>query len=152
MNVAVPPNDAPLLDVRQLSVGFPHSGGIATALRAISFTLARSEVLGIVGETGAGKSVLARSIIGLLPGGGQITGGDVVFAGRSLLSMPEHHYRQLRGGRISLIGTNAKALLDPVTPIGRQIARVAQAHQGGSRQAAHNEAVALLRSVGIDQP
>lgn len=143
--------DATLLDVRQLSVGFAAAGGVETALHALSFTLARSEVLGIVGETGAGKSVLARSIIGLLPGSGRVTGGDVVFAGQSLSAMPERQYRRLRGGRISLIGTNAKALLDPVTPVGRQIARVIRAHLGGSRSAAQQGAVALLRSVGIDQ-
>jgi peptide/nickel transport system ATP-binding protein len=148
----VPPQDAPLLDVRQLSVSFAGVGGNETALHDITFTLARSEVLGIVGETGAGKSVLARSIIGLLPGRGRITGGDVVFAGRSLSTMPERQYRRLRGGRISLIGTNPKALLDPVTPIGRQIARVIRAHLGGSRRAARQGAVALLRSVGIDRP
>jgi peptide/nickel transport system ATP-binding protein len=152
MNDSAPPAGVPLLDVRQLSVGFHGPGGIATALHEISFTLARSEVLGIVGETGAGKSVLARSIIGLLPGSGRITNGDVVFAGRSLSAIPERQYQQLRGGRISLIGTNAKALLDPVTAIGRQIARVTQAHLGGSRRAARHEAVELLRSIGIDRP
>jgi peptide/nickel transport system ATP-binding protein len=146
-----PPPNTPLLDVRQLSVGFPGLGGNETALHDISFTLARSEVLGIVGETGAGKSVLARSIIGLLPGRGRITGGDVVFAGLSLSAMPERQYRRLRGGRISLIGTNPKALLDPVTPIGRQIARVIRAHLGGSRRATRQGAVALLRGVGIDR-
>ncbi len=75
-----------------------------------------------------------------------------MFAGRPLSTMPEHQYRQLRGGRISLIGTNAKALLDPVTPIGRQIARVVRAHLGRSQRAAQQEAVALLRSVGINRP
>jgi ABC-type glutathione transport system ATPase component len=152
MNVSAPPGNVPLLDVRQLSVAFSGPGGIAIALEAISFTLARSEVLGIVGETGAGKSVLARSIIGLLPGTGRITGGDVMFKGRSLLAMPERQYRRLRGGRISLIGTNAKALLDPVTPIGRQIGSIISAHLGGSRRAAQQKAVELLRSVGIRQP
>jgi peptide/nickel transport system ATP-binding protein len=152
MNVSASPGDVPLLDVRQLTVGFSGPDGITTALKGISFTLARSEVLGIVGETGAGKSVLARSIIGLPPGSGWITSGEVMFAGRSLLAMPEHQYRRLRGCRISLIGTNAKALLDPVTPIGRQIARIIRAHLGGSRRAAQHRAVELLRSVGIGQP
>ena len=142
----------PLLDVRDLSVGFAGSGDAADVLQAISFTLGRSEVLGLVGETGAGKSVLARSIIGLLPGAGRITGGEVLFDGRQLRTMPERHYRRLRGGCISLIGTNAKALLDPVAPVGRQIARVVRAHLGGSRRAAARAAVGLLRSVGIDQP
>lgn len=152
MKISALPGDVPLLDVRQLSVGFSGPGGMTTALNAISFTLARSEVLGIVGETGAGKSVLARSIIGLLPDSGRISGGDVMFAGESLVAIPERQYRRLRGRKISLIGTNAKALLDPVTPIGRQIARIVRAHLGGSRQAAQQKAVALLRSVGIGQP
>jgi peptide/nickel transport system ATP-binding protein len=146
------PGDVPLLHVQGLTVGFPTLGGTATALDGVSFTLVRSEVLGIVGETGAGKSVLARSIIGLLPGRGRIISGDVMFAGESLLAIPERQYRRLRGRKISLIGTNAKALLDPVTPIGCQIARIVRAHLDGSRQAARQKAVALLRSVGIAQP
>ena len=145
------PPETPLLDVRQLSVGFVTASGIGTALHTLSFTLARSEVLGIVGETGAGKSVLARSIIDLLPGNGRVTGGDVVFAGHALAAMPERQYRRLRGGRIFLIGTNAKALLDAVTPVGRQIARVIRTHLRVSRQAAQQGAVALLRSVGMEQ-
>jgi ABC-type glutathione transport system ATPase component len=152
MTVSGPPDDAPLLQVHQLSVGFSGPSGIAAALNAISFTLASREVLGIVGETGAGKSILARSIIGLLPGSGRITSGDVMFAGRSLLTMPESQYRRMRGGRISLIGTNAKALLDPVTPIGRQIVRIIRTHVPGSGRTAAHKAVELLRSVGIGEP
>jgi peptide/nickel transport system ATP-binding protein len=140
-----------LLEVRNLSVGFPGPDGAQIALADINFTLARSEILGLVGETGAGKSVLARSIIGLLPGRGRILGGDIEFAGRPLSALSERQYRRLRGGRISLIGTNPKALLDPVTPIGHQIARVIREHLGGSRRAARQGAVELLRSVGIDR-
>ncbi len=156
MNTSVPrpdvsPTDAPLLDVRNLSVGFPGSDGAEIAVSGINFTLARSEILGLVGETGAGKSILARSIIGLLPGRGRILGGDIEFAGRPLSALSERQYRRVRGGRISLIGTNPKALLDPVTPIGRQIARVIRAHLGGSRRAARQGAVELLRGVGIDR-
>jgi peptide/nickel transport system ATP-binding protein len=147
-----PQGDVPLLDVQQLSVGFSGSRGTDTVLNAINLTLSRGEVLGIVGETGAGKSILARSIIGLLPASGRITRGDVRFAGRSLLTLPEREYRRLRGGRISLIGTNAKALLDPVTPIGRQIVRIIRAHLPVSTRAAKQKAVELLRSVGIGEP
>jgi len=152
MNLSASPDDVPLLDVQGLTVSFSRPNGTATALDGVTFTLARSEVLGIVGETGAGKSVLARSIIGLLPGRGRISNGDVIFAGDSLVAIPERQHRRLRGRKISLIGTNAKALLDPVTPIGRQIARIVRAHLGGSRQAAQQKTVALLRSVGIGQP
>jgi len=143
---------ASLLDVRELSVGFPTAHGEADVLHAISFSLGPNEVLGLVGETGAGKSLLARSIIGVLPGQARITGGEVSFAGQPLSTLPEQQYRRLRGGRISLIGTNAKALLDPVTPVGRQIARVIRAHSGCTRAAARHGAVALLRDVGITNP
>lgn len=139
----------PVLQVADLTVGF---GGDAPALQGISFDLNRSEVLGIVGETGAGKSLLARAIIGVLPGTGRITQGRISFNGRSLATLSESEHRRMRGGKISLIGTNAKALLDPVTPVGRQIVRVMRAHLGISRREARSEAVEILRSVGITDP
>jgi ABC-type glutathione transport system ATPase component len=137
-----------LLEVDKLTVAF----GDTTVLNDVSFTLRRDEVLGIVGETGAGKSVLARALIDLLPEGGRIVSGDVALDGASILSMNPKRKRELRGGQIALIGTNAKALLDPVEKVGAQVARVLRAHQGGSRAATWKAAVDLFAKVGIVDP
>ena len=100
----------PLLEARNLSVTF----GEQTVLHSVNLQLGPDEVLGIVGETGAGKSVLARALIGLLPGKGQVSGGTVQVAGRDLSQMSAEELRKLRGGQVSLIGTDAKSLLDQV--------------------------------------
>jgi peptide/nickel transport system ATP-binding protein len=137
-----------LLDVDRLTVAF----GGRTVLSDVSFTLRRDEVLGIVGETGAGKSVLARALIDLLPEGGRIVSGDVRLDGASVPSMTPKRKRELRGGQIALIGTNAKALLDPVETVGSQVARVLRAHRGGSRSDTWKAAVDLFAKVGIVDP
>lgn len=142
------PATGALLAVEDLSVCF-GAGDPRPVLRNISFQLLGNEILGIVGETGAGKSVLAQALVGLLPGDGRITGGCVRFGGRTLAEMTGHERRQLRGGTISLIGTNAKALLDPVERVGTQIARILRTHRGRTRRAAWREAVELLGDVGI---
>ena len=114
--------------------------------------LRATEILEVVGETGAGKSILARSLIGLLPPGVSMIRGETRLEGRSLSGFEGEERRHLRGGRIALIGTNAKALLDPVAPVGRQIARVLRAHEAISSRAAHARAVDILRDVGITDP
>ena len=137
-----------LLEVDELGVAF----GSVSALADVSFTLRRNEILGVVGEQVAGKSVLARALINLLPDGARVNAGDVRFDGRSIFAMGPHEQRVLRGGHIALIGTNAKALLDPVRPIGAQVASVALAHGSPSRRAALAAAVELFGSVGIADP
>lgn len=139
-----------LLEVRDLAVAF--DGADSPALEGISFDLHRDEVLGIVGETGAGKSVLARALLDLLPSGGSITGGEVKLLGRSISAMSPGEVRRVRGGQIALIGTNAKALLDPVATVGSQIVRVLRAHRKVDRKEGWRQAVALLESVGIVDP
>lgn len=143
-----------VLAVRNLTVEFPGEGGegAVTALCDVSIELKRNEVLGIVGETGAGKSVLARALIDLLPGRGRIMQGSVELDRASLLDMSDAMKREVRGGRIAVIGTNAKALLDPVERVGTQIARVLRAHKGGGAAEAWKAAVQLLEDVGIVDP
>ncbi|WP_445504363.1 ATP-binding cassette domain-containing protein [Microvirga sp. G4-2] len=141
------PSDV-LLDVDKLTVSF----GDKPVLDDVSFSLRRDEVLGIVGETGAGKSILARALINLLPEEGRIASGDVRLNGRSILTMTPREQQQLRGGEISVIGTNAKSLLDPVETVGSQVARVLRAHRGGSRRDAWKAAVDLFAKVGIVDP
>lgn len=140
---------APIIDLRGVTVAF---GDNAPVLKDVSLAVHANEIVGIVGETGAGKSLLARTIIDLMPEGARLTGGDVVFHGASIRAMGEEERRQMRGGKVALIGTNAKALLDPVTRVGRQIERVLRSHRDLSARAAKAEAVALLAEVGITDP
>lgn len=135
-----------LLETRDLSVVF----GSKPALDGVNLVLTRNEVVGIVGETGAGKSVLARSLIGLLPQGAERSGGDVYFEGRPLSGMTPEELRVLRGGLVSLIGTNAKALLDPVRQVGDQVATVLRSHRRIGRREAQAAAIELFEQVGIN--
>ncbi|SFO92395.1 peptide/nickel transport system ATP-binding protein/microcin C transport system ATP-binding protein [Variovorax sp. PDC80] len=140
-----------LLEVRNLSVGFSDAQA-SPALRGVSFSLRPGEILGIVGETGAGKSLLARAIIDMLPGDGRILGGEVLVRGQAVSTMTQAQKRGLRGGEVALIGTNAKSLLDPVVKVGEQIARVLRAHRGIDKAQAWREAIALFEQVGIVNP
>jgi peptide/nickel transport system ATP-binding protein len=140
-----------LLEVRNLSVGFSDAQA-SPALRGVSFSLRPGEILGIVGETGAGKSLLARAIIDMLPGDGRILGGEILVRGQAVSKMTETQKRGLRGGEVALIGTNAKSLLDPVVKVGEQIARVLRAHRGIDKAQAWREAIALFEQVGIVNP
>lgn len=140
-----------LLEVRNLSVGFSDAQA-SPALRGVSFSLRPGEILGIVGETGAGKSLLARAIIDMLPDDGRILDGEVLVRGQSVSRMTEAQKRGLRGGEVALIGTNAKSLLDPVVKVGEQIARVLRAHRGIDKAQAWREAIALFEQVGIVNP
>ncbi|MDG4889822.1 ABC transporter ATP-binding protein [Mesorhizobium sp. WSM4887] len=139
---------SPLLDVRGLSVSFADK----KVLDDVDFSLNRNEVLGIVGETGAGKSILARALINLLPSGGRVVGGDVFVNDKSIFDLCGEAARQFRGGTVSLIGTNAKSLLDPVQTVGSQVANVLQAHRSCTRKQALAETAELFQQVGIVNP
>ena len=134
----------PILELQELTAGFEQDGECVNVLRSITFSLGENEILGIVGETGSGKSVLARAIMGLLPGNGRIRGGDIRFRGKSLVGLKPSEYRRIRGNEIGLIATNAKALLDPVERVGIQIARVLREHRGVQWELAKHAAIDLL--------
>jgi peptide/nickel transport system ATP-binding protein len=142
----------PILELQELTAGFEQDGEWVNVLRSITFSLGENEILGIVGETGSGKSVLARAIMGLLPGNGRIRGGDIRFRGNSLVDLKASEYRKIRGSKIGLIATNPKALLDPVERVGNQIARVLREHRGVQWDLAKHAAVDLLAKVGIRDP
>jgi len=137
--------ESPLVEVKGLSVAFAGK----SALNAIDLTLRRDEVLGVVGETGAGKSVLARALIRLLPGNAGITSGEICITGRSVADMSDEELRRLRGGEVALIGTDAKSLLDPVRSVGDQVADVLQAHRRIGRKQAKAAAIEVFEKVGI---
>jgi len=138
----------PLVEVKGLTVAFDG----VTALDGIDVALRPDEVLGIVGETGAGKSVLARALIQLLPSNAQVIAEDIKVGGRSITDMSKEDLRRLRGGEVALIGTDAKALLDPVRPVGEQVADVLQAHKRIGRRQALAAAIDLFTKVGIVDP
>ncbi|WP_315831897.1 ABC transporter ATP-binding protein [Bradyrhizobium prioriisuperbiae] len=144
----IKPSCSPLLEVKGLTVVADDKA----VLSGIEFSIAPDEVLGIVGETGAGKSVLARALIKLLPEGLRATSGEIAINGEKISNYSKEEDRQLRGRHIALIGTNAKALLDPVETVGMQVARVLQAHRGGTRQDAWKAAIDLFTKVGIVDP
>ncbi len=143
--------DVPVLSVKNLTVGFPTDDGLVTAVRDISFDLAKGEVLGVVGESGSGKSVSSMAIMGLLPGSAKIT-GSVKFNDLELVGLKEKGMRQVRGDGVAMIFQDPMTSLNPVHTIGKQLAEAHSAHHDGSKRAAWTRAVEILEVVGIPQP
>ena len=140
-----------LLDVQHLTVTFDAARS-TRVVDDVSFSIAAGETLGLVGESGSGKSVTAFSILRLLQPPGQITGGQIVFEGRDVLTLSERDMRAVRGARISLIFQEPMTALNPVMRVGDQIAEALTAHQMASRRAARERAVELLGAVRIPDP
>jgi ABC-type dipeptide/oligopeptide/nickel transport system ATPase component len=136
----------PLLAVQHLTVTF---GGPAPAVDDVSFQVAAGETLGVVGESGSGKSVTAFSILRLLQPPGRVTGGQVLFQGRDLLTLAERDMREVRGAGISLIFQEPMTALNPVMRVGDQIAEALFVHGKASRSEARARAVELLEAVRI---
>jgi oligopeptide/dipeptide ABC transporter ATP-binding protein len=138
-----------LLSVERLSVSI----GPARPLDDVGFALAQGEILGIVGESGAGKSLTAMAVMGLLPLiGGRIESGAVWFDGVDLAQLPEESYRKLRGRRIALIMQNPMTSLDPITRVGEQIDQVSRFHMGLDRRAARARSIELMGQLKIPEP
>jgi oligopeptide/dipeptide ABC transporter ATP-binding protein len=145
-------NDAPILDVRDLRVELPLSRGTVHAVDGASLTVASGEAFGLVGESGCGKSMTLRAIMGLLPRPGRIVGGEVIFDGEDLVTAPARRLRQVRGGSIAMIFQEPMTALNPVMRVGDQIAEAPQVHLGLSRTSARERALDLMRRVGIPDP
>src|SRR5688500_8115570 len=139
----------PLLDVQHLSVVFEGTRSRVNAVSDVSFQIAAGETLGLVGESGSGKSVTAFSILRLLQPPGRITGGQIMFEGRDLLTLPEREMRHVRGARISLIFQEPMTALNPVMRVGDQIAEALTVHGKAGRSDARARAVELLDAVRI---
>src|SRR5690625_1364186 len=151
-----PENSAPatpdnLLEIRNLSLQFRTPRGRAKVLRDVSLDVPRGRILGVVGESGCGKSTLTSSIIRLLPGNAEITGGQINFDGRDLLSFSEREMRALRGGRISMIFQDPMTSLNPVRSIGQQMVDI-QHRNAIPTRAERNRAAEMLASDGIPDP
>jgi peptide/nickel transport system ATP-binding protein len=141
----------PLLRVADVSVEFGTEDGVVRAVRDVSFELAAGEVLGIVGESGCGKSVTASAVMGLLPRTATVR-GSIVFDGQELVGADEKSLRALRGDRISMIFQDPMTSLNPVYTVGWQLAEAYRAHRDASAKQAKAKAVEALEQVGIPQP
>jgi len=143
----------PLLTVSDLRTYFYTSAGVARAVDGVSFTIAAGETLGIVGESGCGKSVTALSILRLIQPPGRIeAGSSILFEGQDLLKLDDAGIRRVRGNRIAMIFQEPMTALNPVFTVGDQIAEVARVHASASRRAAWDRAVEMLTLVGIPAP
>jgi oligopeptide/dipeptide ABC transporter ATP-binding protein len=142
----------PVLRVENLRVDFLTYEGAVHALNGIDLAIEETEIVGLVGETGSGKSVLATAIMNAVRSPGRVVHGSVDLDGRDLLRLDEAALRTIRGVQISLIGTNPRSKLNPLLRVGRQIADVIRAHRDLSGAAAVLQAIALLKTVGINDP
>jgi peptide/nickel transport system ATP-binding protein len=138
----------PLIEVEDIGVELNTSRGAAQAVRGVSFSLRRGETLGLVGESGCGKSVTALALMGLLPDSAVVS-GSIRLDGSELVGLEDAHYRELRGNRISMIFQEPMTALNPMHTIGRQVAEPLRRHKELSVAEARKEAIALLDRVGL---
>jgi oligopeptide/dipeptide ABC transporter ATP-binding protein len=145
-----------VLSIRELRVEFETDGGPLRAVDGVSFDLLPGQTLGVVGESGSGKTVTALSILGLLDSpSARLRTGEILYQGRDLLRLPEPELRALRGNRIAMVFQDPMTSLNPVYPVGEQIAEAVRAHaprQRGLRKQARARAIELLGRVGIPAP
>ncbi|CAN1487239.1 COG1123 ATPase components of various ABC-type transport systems, contain duplicated ATPase [Burkholderiaceae bacterium] len=143
------PQATPLLEVKDLVVEFPSRRGVLRALDGVSFSVAAGEVLGVVGESGAGKSLTGASIIGLLEPPGRIASGSIWFDGQRIDNLDAEGLRRLRGRHIGAIFQDPLTSLNPLYSVGQQLVETIQAHLPVSTHEARERAVALLQETGI---
>ena len=142
----------PLLEVRDLRIEFHTRRGVLTAIDGISFSIAPGEVLGVVGESGAGKSLTGAAIIGLLEPPGRIAAGEIRLQGLRIDDLPPQEMRKVRGREIGAIFQDPLTSLNPLYTVGRQLVETIQAHLNMSAARARERAVELLRATGIPAP
>jgi oligopeptide/dipeptide ABC transporter ATP-binding protein len=144
---------APVLSVHDLRASFRVRGAVARAVDGVSFSIAPQETLGLVGESGCGKSVTALSIMRLVPATGAIgEGSTITFESRELLALPESEMRAVRGARIAMVFQEPMTSLNPVFTVGEQVAEVARIHTAATKSEAWARAVAMLELVGLPDP
>jgi peptide/nickel transport system ATP-binding protein/oligopeptide transport system ATP-binding protein len=145
-------SETPILEVRDLRVEIPLTRGTVHAVQSASFTVEPGQALGLVGESGCGKSMTLRAILGLLPQPGHITGGEIRFEGDDLANAGAKRLREVRGARIGIIFQEPMTALNPVMRVGDQIAEGPRVHLRKSRSEARETALELMRKVGIPDP
>jgi len=142
----------PLLEVRNLKVYFPIDEGVVKAVDDVSFTIHEGETLGIVGESGSGKSVTALTVMRILASNGRIMGGQILFRGRDLLTLPEKEMQRIRGNEIAMIFQDPMTCLNPVLSVGDQLSEAIILHQKVKKKEAWERATEMLRRVRIPLP
>jgi ABC-type dipeptide/oligopeptide/nickel transport system ATPase component len=142
----------PALAIHDVVVDFHTRRGVVRAIDGVSLALLPGETVGLLGETGSGKSVIAWSALGLVPPPGRIERGEVYINGANILAMPEEESRRLRGKDVALIVQNARAHLNPLQTIGAQIANVYTSHTDATKSEAWSVAVDVLKRVAIPDP
>ena len=148
----MPDKNQPILEVKNLSTYFHTNAGVVRAVDGVSFSVNRGEILGLVGESGCGKSVTSFSIIQLVGPPGKIESGEVLFNGKNLLDMSKDELTALRGDQISMIFQQPTMSLNPVTKVGVQISEVFEIHRDMNRTEGVEKAVEMLERVGIPDP
>ncbi len=141
-----------LLEIRELHTSFYTRDGVVKAVDGVSFEVHRGEVLGLVGESGCGKSVTSLSILRLVSSPGKVDSGEIIFDGRDLLTLSTSEMTQIRGNRIAMIFQQPTAALNPVFKVGDQITEVLKIHQDLGKKAGIARALELLKMVGISDP
>nr|WP_092623180.1 dipeptide/oligopeptide/nickel ABC transporter permease/ATP-binding protein [Jiangella sp. DSM 45060] len=154
--VSSPAGDEPaptaLLRLRHVSIALPVNGALTTVVDDVNLDVEAGETVGLVGESGCGKSITASAVLGLLPAGAQITTGQIWFDGTDLTSAQPRTIQKLRGSRIAMIAQDPISSLDPVFSVGQQVSELVRRHHGGSRAAARAHTLELLASVSLRDP
>ncbi|BCH23306.1 ABC transporter ATP-binding protein [Mesorhizobium sp. L-8-3] len=145
-------SEKPVLDVRNLKVEFPGRRGVATALSNVSLSIRAGEILGVVGESGAGKSMTGLAIQGLLEHPGRIAEGEIWLAGRRIDNLDDRAMQKIRGREIGAIFQDPLTSLNPLFTVGAQLTETIRQHLGSGKAEARQRAVALLKDVGIPSP
>jgi len=149
---AAPRTSDSLLALEDLSVSFATARGVVRVVEGVSFEIRAGESVGIVGESGCGKTVTALSILGLLPANGDVAEGRILFGGRDLTGLPQRELARLRGKEIGFISQEPMVSLNPVLRVGTQLAEYLRLHQGLSRREARRQTIELLRRVHLPDP
>jgi oligopeptide/dipeptide ABC transporter ATP-binding protein len=141
-----------LLSIRDLRVGFGRESDTVEAVRGVSLDLRRGEACGLVGESGSGKSSLASALMNLLPSGGRILSGSIVFADRELTALDERSWREIRGRRIAMVFQEAATALNPLITVGGHLKESLHLSAGTRGREARRRALALVQEVGLSDP
>ncbi len=145
-------NSQPILDIRGLKTHFFTYNGVVKAVDGVDLTIAGEEVLGIVGETGCGKSVTTRSVLRLIQDPGRIVEGEILLDGEDVLAKSEKEMRTIRGGKVSMIFQNPLSSLNPIFTIGEQVCRIIRIHHHSDKKAARERALEMFSQVRLPNP
>ena len=146
------PTQQLVIDVTNLAIAYGTRQGEVRAVRDVSFSIKRGETLGLVGESGCGKSTIAYGLVGYLGRNGKVAAGDIIFQGHSLVNQSEEDLRKLRGNRVAMVYQDPMTSLNPVLRIGEQMGEVLTVHQGMSKTQAHQRCVEMLKRVYMPDP